>query len=125
MPVDVVARCYTDVSVFNSNLAYCEQDESDTDHGTRVAESVLDIAPGVSLYISNPSSRADLQATADWMASQGVTAINRSVSSYFNGPGDGTSPNSISPLRTVDQAAQKRNCSGQLIRKPCWWVLVR
>ena len=106
MPVDVVARCYTDVSVFNSNLAYCEQDESDTDHGTRVAESVLDIAPGVSLYISNPSSRADLQATADWMASQGVTAINRSVSSYFNGPGDGTSPNSISPLRTVDQAAQ-------------------
>ena len=48
-------------------------------HGTIVAESVIDIAPEVSLYIANPISRADLQAAADWMVSEGVSVINYSV----------------------------------------------
>ena len=120
LPATVHARCYTDVGEFTANLADCEAPEPgpDTtipecrdavqpeasDHGTIVAESVLDIAPGVELYISQPLSRADLQAAAEWMASQGVSVINYSVGWFFDGPGDGTSPSSISPLRTVDQS---------------------
>ena len=101
LPATVVARCYTDIGVFTQALADCEVD---TDHGTIVAESLIDIAPGVSLYIANPVSPGDLQTATDWMVSEGVSVINHSLSWTFDGPGDGTSPFSDSPLNTVDRA---------------------
>ena len=123
LPATVHARCYTDIGEFTQNLADCEapdpvpettlpecrdfvqrQAVGVADHGTIVAESVLDIAPGVELYIAQPRSRADLQDAAEWMASQGVSVINYSVGWIFDGPGDGTSPSSVSPLNTVDQS---------------------
>ena len=123
LPTTVVARCYTDVGVFTQDLADCEAAPNVTDvrppqcldyvrrrvasgdsHGTIVAESLIDIAPGVELYIANPYSLGDLQATAAWMASQGVSVINHSVGWFFDGPGDGTSPISASALNTVDRA---------------------
>ena len=123
LPTTVVARCYTDVGVFTQDLADCEAAPNVTDvrppqcldyvrrraasgdpHGTIVAESLIDIAPGVELYIANPNSPGDLQATAEWMASQGVSVINHSVVWTFDGPGDGMSPSSNSPLNTVDLA---------------------
>ena len=124
LPATVHARCYTDIGVFTQNLADCEAVGDVTagvpfpechdvvqrgavegaDHGTIVAESVLDIAPEVELYIAMPASEGDLQDAAEWMASQGVSVINHSVSWTFDGPGDGTSPSSNSPLRTVDRA---------------------
>ena len=123
LPTTVVARCYTDVGVFTQDLADCEAAPNVTDvrppqcldyarrraasgdpHGTKVAESLIDIAPGVELYIANPYSPGDLQATAAWMASQGVSVINHSVGWPFDGPGDGNSPISASPLNTVDLA---------------------
>ena len=58
----------------------------------------------MSLYVANPFSRADLQDATRWMASEGVSVINYSVSYIFDGPGDGTSPFSDSPLKTVDEA---------------------
>ena len=127
VPRTVVARCYTEVGRYSSNLADCEQVPTvspewgrwpecvgpvtrrasiGSQHGTWVAESLLDIAPGASLYIANPGSRADLQATVDWMVSQGVTVINYSVGWFFDGPGDGNSPLSVSPLNTVDRAVE-------------------
>ena len=123
LPTTVVARCYTDVGVFTQDLADCEAAPNVTDvrppqcldyvrrraasgdsHGTIVAESLIDIAPGVELYIANPYSPGDLQATAAWMASQGVSVINHSVGWFFDGPGDGTSPISASALNTLDRA---------------------
>ena len=117
LPATVQARCYTDIGVFTENLADCEAVEpvpdttlpecpavEGTDHGTIVAESVLDIAPEVELYIAQPDSPADLQDASEWMASQGVSVINYSVGWIFDGPGDGKSPSSVSPLNTVDQA---------------------
>ena len=123
LPTTVVARCYTDVGVFTQDLAGCEAAPivtkvrppqcldyvrsgaaSGDPHGTIVAESLIDIAPGVELYIANPYSPGDLQATAAWMASQGVSVINHSVGWPFDGPGDGMSPSSNSPLNTVDLA---------------------
>ena len=101
LPVTVNARCYTDIGEFNEDLADCELDSI---HGTVVAESVIDIAPEVSLYIANPQSKGDLQAAAAWMVSEGVSVINHSIGWGFDGPGDGSSPYSNSPLETVDRA---------------------
>ena len=101
LPSTVIARCYTAVGVFSSTLADCE---TDTVHGTAVAEAVVDIAPAVALYIANPISGSDLQAAASWMLSQGVDVINHSVGWTWTGPGDGTSPFSNDPLGAVDIA---------------------
>ena len=101
LPATVVARCYTDIGVFTRNLSDCE---SDSDHGTIVAESLVDIAPEVSLYIANPSTKGDLQRVVDWMIAEEVSVINASSSWTFDGPGNGTSPFSFSPLRAVDRA---------------------
>ncbi|MCY4449246.1 MAG: S8 family serine peptidase, partial [Chloroflexi bacterium] len=104
LPSTVVARCYTDIGIFTQNVADCEDAEDGGNHGTWVAESVMDIAPEVSLYIADPPSRGDRRNTVDWMVSEGVQVIVWVDSSAFDGPGDGTSPLSISPLRTVDAA---------------------
>ena len=101
LPTTVVARCYTDIGAFVETLADCENDRY---HGTLVAESVIDIAPEVSLYIANPRSFGDLRNTVDWMISEGVQVIDHSSSWTFDGPGDGTSPFTDSPLKTVDRA---------------------
>ena len=104
LPTTVVARCYTDIGVFTGNLSDCENEGV---HGTAVAEAVMDIAPEVSLYVANSGTKGDLQAAADWMVSEGVSVINTSLVFYFDGPGDGTSPLSISPLNTVDRAVNR------------------
>ena len=80
---------------------------SGAEHGTIVAESVVDMASEVSLYIANPQSKGDLQDAVDWMVSEGVAVINYSVGWTFDGPGDGTSPLSVSPLNTVDRAVAR------------------
>ncbi len=101
LPATVHMRCYTDIGEFSPNVLDCEVD---TAHGTAVAETIIDIAPDVALYIANPFSRADLRAATEWMISQGVQVINYSAGWIWDGPGDGTSPSSISPLNTVDAA---------------------
>ena len=106
LPTTVETRCYTDVDQPpTANLADCEGDDPDEDtHGTAVAEAVIDIAPEASLYIASPLSRAQANDAVDWMVSQGVSVIVRSEGSGFDGPGDGTSPDPLSPLKTVDRA---------------------
>ena len=120
LPASIVARCYEDVGVFTNNLNDCEPSgeapnpspgcppatPSPGGHGTIVAESMLDMAPEVTLYVADPVSRGDLQSTVRWMASNGVQVINYSVGYTFDGPGDGTSPDSVSPLNTVDRAVE-------------------
>ena len=102
LPMSVTVRCYTDVGEFSSNLTDCESGESS--HGVSVAETLLDIAPGVDLYISNPASWGDLKAAVDWMVSQDVDVVNHSISWLWSGPPDGTSPYATSPLVSVDAA---------------------
>ena len=69
-----------------------------------MAETLSDVAPNVTLYIANPITAGDFQSAADWMTGQGVTVINHSLSWTPRNPGDGTSPFSNAPLRTVDRA---------------------
>ena len=134
LPATVMARCYTSVGRYSSNLADCDSDSS---HGTAVAEAIVDVAPEVALYIANPSSPADLLDTVQWMASQGVTVINRSVSRVvFEGPGDGTSDFSNNIFDTINYAADngivwvnsagnygKQNL-GRPTRDRCQWLYV-
>ena len=103
LPTTVMARCYTDYGIFTNDLADCEVDG---DHGTRVAEAVIDIAPEVTLYIASPSEWADLSDAVDWMISEGVSVINQSIGWAYDGPGDGTSPHGAGPLQTVDRAVE-------------------
>ena len=85
----------------SQNLSDCGNGET---HGTAVSESVMDIAPRATLYISDPRSRYELSDAVDWMISEGVSVINHSRVWSFDGPGDGTSPLSISPLNSIDTA---------------------
>ena len=102
LPQSVQARCYPeDSDTTTDEVADCEWDG---DHGTIVAESVMDISPEVALYIANPLTGGDLQAAVQWMIGQGVDVINHSVGWTFDGPGDGMSPYSWSPLKSVDRA---------------------
>ena len=104
LPSTVQARCYTDVGRFTQTLADCADAVVGNDHGTWIAEAVMDIAPEASLYIASPWSRGDTNSAVDWMVSQGVSVIVRGFAYSFDGPGDGTSPFGDSPLRTVDRA---------------------
>ena len=103
LPATVKARCYTDIDVFSSSLADCE---TDTPHGTASAENVIDMAPEVSLYIATYVSYFDFRNVIDWMISEGVSVINRSLGGGFEGPGDGTYPFSYSRLNTIDRAVE-------------------
>ena len=119
LPANVEVRCYTDIGVFSTNLADCERSvpvadfnqcpggSSGSVHGTAVAEAVVDIAPDVTLYIADPHSPGDLQEIVDWMAGEGVSVANMSLGWIFDGPGDGTSPFSNSPLNAVDRAVSR------------------
>ena len=110
LPNPAGIRCYTGVGEFTSNLADCAV-EGYGPHGTAVAETIMDIAPGVELYIADVHQAGHADLTGDdvaniveWMRSEGVTVINRSLGAYWQGPGDGTSPFSNSVFRAVDQA---------------------
>ena len=105
LPGNVTARCYFDgPRQPSSRIADCEVDG---DHGTAVAETLVDAAPSVELYVANPISNGDLRNTIDWMAGRGVQVINFSLGKIVDGPGDGTSPFSDSPLKTIDVAVSR------------------
>lgn len=105
LPRNVVARCYFPTArAPSSALADCEVDGN---HGTTVAETLVDVAPNVTLYIANPITAGDLRSAVEWMAAQGVRVINLSLGYGPDGPGDGTSPYSNSPLNVIDFAISR------------------
>ena len=101
LPANVSGLCYRLIGLASNDLADCELRDR---HGAAVAETLVDLAPGVELYISNPQTPFDLNQAVTWMISQGVSVINHSVDWGFDGPGDGVSRFSDSPLVAVDKA---------------------
>ena len=101
LPSTVQARCYTDIGEVTSNRSACE---TISNHGTAVTEIVFDIAPEAAYYISNASSRGDLKSAVAWMVQQNVDVINFSNDYGWDGSGNGSSPFSDSPIRTVSSA---------------------
>ena len=61
-------------------------------HGVGVAEIAHATAPDAEIYLATVFTLSDLSAAIDWFHAQGVTIINRSETSEFDGPGDGTGP---------------------------------
>ena len=102
LPAMVEARCYTNIGQFSFNRAECETGHEA--HGTAVTEAVFDIAPDATFYIANPITSGDLATAVDWMIEHDVDVINHSVGWLWDGPGDGTSPYTDRPLRTVNTA---------------------
>ena len=104
LPSAVTVRCYTGLGKHTSNIADCSA-AGGNNHGTIVAETVMDVAPEASLYIANPVSSGDVRRTAAWMHGEGVQVIVYSVTWEFHGPPDGTSPYIYGALNTVKWAA--------------------
>ena len=106
----VHAQCYTAASVPTDVIANCEDTctvdcESYVGHGTSVAEIIADVAPSVTLYISDASEfnkKRDLKTTVEWMAGQGVKVINHSIGYDIKAPGDGSSGLAASKNHILD-----------------------
>ena len=64
----------------------------DQQHGTAVAEIIHEMAPGAQLYLATVDTTTDLQAAVDYFHAQGVKVISRSLTAYYDGPGNGTGP---------------------------------
>ncbi len=61
-------------------------------HGTAVAEIIHEMAPGAQLYLATVQSTTDHQAAVNYFSSQGVKIISRSLTSEYDGQGNGTGP---------------------------------
>ncbi|MYE54790.1 MAG: S8 family serine peptidase, partial [Chloroflexi bacterium] len=107
LPARVSARCYRGSSNPTSRLRDCEtrnDPQTPNNHGTLVAEVIYDIAPEAAYYVAQVNNERQLNSAVDWMVSQNVDVINYSVALPWDGPGDGTSPVSDSPINTVATA---------------------
>ena len=99
LPSSVQARCYTSSSSSSNLLSSCA---SDGPHGTAVTEVLYETAPGASYYISRVVSKGTVRSAVNWMVSQRVDVITTSVHWLWDGPGNGTSPYTDSPLRSIN-----------------------
>ena len=61
-----------------------------TDHGTRAAEIVRELAPGAELLLLNFATVTELSAAVDYAIEMETDIISFSVGFVHNGPGDGT-----------------------------------
>ena len=83
-------------------------------HGARVAEAVMDIAPGAELYIARVGTREDLARAAAWMRdkqeNRDVHVINASLDWPWEGAGDGDSASVIADgsIKTVATAVANK-----------------
>lgn len=71
-------------------------------HGVGVAEIIHAAAPDAELFFASALTLADLSAAIDWFTANGVTIVNRSQTSEFDGPGDGTGPTAALIDRAVE-----------------------
>jgi hypothetical protein len=73
-----------------ANGAACDIWALDQPHGEGVAEIVHEMAPNAQLYLAQAFSTADLGAAVNYFFAQGVDIVTRSLTSEYDGPGDGT-----------------------------------
>ena len=108
-----------------NTLEMCEY-YSDDDHGTQVAEILMDIAPGAELFIGKIGGADSVYDITSWMLKQGVDVIVQSVLHlYFEGPGDGTYYYARGSLAAIDLAVANGttwvNAAGNLNRQT-WYA---
>jgi len=88
---EVPAPAGTFCSLFGSTCDVFDPQLGDA-HGIATSEIVHEMAPQAQLYIAFAWTTGDTQAAVDYFASQGVDVISRSLTSTYDGPGDGTGP---------------------------------
>ncbi len=104
LPSSVHVKCIRGGGRFSvSTLSRCPS-VNRSDHGTATTETIFDIAPEATYYISELNTGDNLKSGVAWMVSQGVDVINHSGSWWWQGPGDGTYSSSNSHLSVVDAA---------------------
>ena len=106
LPDSVEARCYVGYGVFSTNIEDCGHDdpEEEVSPGTVAAQAVYSIAPEATYYIAHINDRIDLFAAIRWFVANEVDVVDNSLMWVWTGPGDGTSPMTLSALNTVDEA---------------------
>ncbi|NNE10963.1 MAG: S8 family serine peptidase, partial [Ilumatobacter sp.] len=62
------------------------------DHGVAVVETILDVAPGVSIVVAQATTISDYRLVLDFFEMHDVAIISRSLGSRYDGPGDGRGP---------------------------------
>jgi hypothetical protein len=77
-------------TICRSNGSSCNIYGFGSPHGVAVAEIVHEMAPDAQIYLATALTTSDLQAVVDYFAARGVHIISRSLTSRFDGPGDGT-----------------------------------
>jgi hypothetical protein len=85
---NVTARCI-DRGVDCSNEFFSNSPAPGDEHGPAVVEIIKDMAPDAQILIGRATTEADYYRLVDWFASNGVTIVNRSLGSRYDGPGDG------------------------------------
>lgn len=70
----------------------CDISTADSDHGVAVSEIIHEMAPDADLFLATVVTTSDTQAAVNYFAAQGVDIISRSLTSEYDGPGDGTGP---------------------------------
>ena len=106
-PAGVICYASFGSTVQYRTLTECERASDDEDHGTIVTEMAYDVAPQATYYLARvQSAYSQFRHAVDWFIEQDVDVINVSFSLGWDGPGDGTSPYTYSPLRAIDKAVQ-------------------
>ena len=113
-PTPTLAPCQTGIS------------NSDSTHGTEVAEIVMDIAPDARLVIGLRNQNYTVYDITEWMITQDVNVIVASLSPLiFEGPGDGNSPGIETTLDAIDLAVDNDitwvNAAGNYNNGKTWY----
>jgi hypothetical protein len=74
------------------NGSNCNALSGTSAHGIAVMEIVHEMAPAATLYLARVRTTSDLQAAVNYFIQNGVGIVTRSLTSAFDGPGDGTGP---------------------------------
>ena len=133
LPSDTSFYCFryndqTDVYDWSdTDASFCY---GDTEHGTAVAEILMDVAPAAELYIARIATSMHVNQAVEWMTQpqdgQGVDVIVMSLAAPFEGPGDGTasiSPSALNAVNTaVDNGAVWINSAGNYANGDGWSV---
>ncbi len=95
-------RCYEDYNDSSPSFSHCRT--GNNRHGASAAEIIYDIAPNATYYIARTHSEIQFREAVRWMVSEDVDVISHSQFFAWDGPGDGTSQYTSSPLNVVATA---------------------
>ena len=104
LPTPSGVRCFTrDVNVQHTTLRACET-ASVTGHGATVTEMVYDVAPEAEYFLATGVWFNDLSRAVDWFNDNDVDVVVVSLSTLFEGPGDGTTAHTGRYIAAINRA---------------------